>query len=181
MTRTLFAGATVFDGTGAAPAAADVVVENGRIVEVAPGLDGDERVDVSGKHLLPGLFDCHTHVMFSHVDFWRMLQTPFSLMFFEAMHNLRKTLEIGITTIRDAGGADLGVKTAVADGLIPGPRMQISIGMISQTGGHGDEWMPSGVERLFQPYPGSPSVIVAGADEMRRNVRERIPNGAGGW
>jgi hypothetical protein len=55
MTRTLFSGGRVVDGTGADPAEADVVVEDGRILEIGPSLDGDERVDVSGKALLPGL------------------------------------------------------------------------------------------------------------------------------
>jgi N-acyl-D-aspartate/D-glutamate deacylase len=60
MTRTLLRGGLVFDGTGAPPAEADLLVEDGRILEVGPGLDGDEAVDVGGRHLLPGLFDCHT-------------------------------------------------------------------------------------------------------------------------
>src|SRR5438445_225488 len=177
--RTLFAGGQVFDGTGSAPSAADVVIEDGRIVEVGRGLDGEEVIDASGQTLIPGMFDCHTHVMVSHVDMWKMVQAPFSLMFYEAMHNLRRTLEIGITTIRDAGGADLGVKTAVDKGLIEGPRMQISIKMISQTGGHADDWMPSGAEVPFFPaYHGSPSAIVDGPIEMRRKVRELIRDGA---
>ena len=58
MTRTLLRGGRVFDGTGAPPAEADLLVEDGRILEVGPGLDGDEAVDVGGRHLLPGLFDC---------------------------------------------------------------------------------------------------------------------------
>jgi imidazolonepropionase-like amidohydrolase len=180
MTRTLFSGGMLFDGTGAPAAPAEVLVEDGRIVEVGLGLDGDERVDVSGKHLLPGMFDCHTHVMLSHVDFWRHLQAPFSLRFYEAMRNLRGTLEVGITTIRDAGGADLGVKTAVEQGLISGPRMQISINMISQTGGHGDPWLPSGTEAaaFFPAYPGVPDALVNGAEQMRRKVRELIRDGA---
>ena len=177
--RTLFSGGQVFDGTGSAPAASDVVIQDGRFVEIGSGLDGDERVDVSGQTLLPGLFDCHTHVLVSHVDMWKMAQAPFSLMFYEAMHNLRRTLDIGITTIRDAGGADLGIKTALERGLIEGPRMQISIKMISQTGGHGDEWLPSGAEVPFFPvYHGSPSAIVDGPIEMRKKVRELIRDGA---
>ncbi len=178
MTRTLFTGATVVDGTGAEPATADLVVENGRIVEVGSGLDGDERVDLAGKAVLPGLFDCHTHVMFSTIDTMRIIQTPFSYRFYQAMHNLEKTLRVGITTVRDAGGADLGVKQAVEDGLIAGPRMQISLSMISQTGGHGDEWMPSGTNLEVAPYPGVPRTIVDGADEMRRLVRELVRAGA---
>jgi imidazolonepropionase-like amidohydrolase len=177
--RTLFAGGQVFDGTGAAPADADVVVENGRIVAVGPGLDGDERVDASGQTILPGLFDCHTHVLFADVDQWKYLQTPFSLTFYKAMDNMRATLACGITTIRDAGGADLGMKTAVDQGLIAGPRMHISIRMISQTGGHGDDWMACGVAiPFFIEYPGSPNALVDGPEEMRRKVRELIRDGA---
>ena len=62
MTRTLLRGGRVFDGTGSPPAEADLVVEDGRILDVGPGLDGDEAVEVGGRYLLPGLFDCHTHV-----------------------------------------------------------------------------------------------------------------------
>jgi imidazolonepropionase-like amidohydrolase len=178
MTRTLFSGATIVDGTGAEPATADLVVENGRIVEVGSGLDGDECVVLAGKAVLPGLFDCHTHVMFSTIDTMRIIQTPFSYRFYQAMHNLEKTLRVGITTVRDAGGADLGVKQAVEDGLIAGPRMQISLSMISQTGGHGDEWMPSGINLEVAPYPGVPRTIVDGADDMRRLVRELVRAGA---
>ena len=166
------------DGTGADPADADVVVEDGRIVEVGPGLDGGERVDVTGKALLPGLFDCHTHVVFSTIDTMRRIQTPFSYRFYQAMHNLEATLRIGITTVRDAGGADLGVKQAVEDGLIRGPRMQISLGMISQTGGHGDGWLPSGANLRLDSHPGVPNTIVDGPDEMRAKVRELVRMGA---
>jgi imidazolonepropionase-like amidohydrolase len=177
--RTLFSGGQVFDSRTGAVSEADVTIEDGRIVEVGPGLDGDREVSAAGRTLLPGLFDCHTHVMVSHIDMWRLVQQPFSYMFYVAAQNLRATLEAGITTIRDAGGADLGVKEAVEDGLIPGPRMQISIRMLSQTGGHGDEWMPSGTEiALFPPHPGSPPAIVDGPEEMRRKVRELIRNGA---
>jgi imidazolonepropionase-like amidohydrolase len=178
MTRTVYAGATIVDGTGAAPAPADLAVEDGLIVEIGPGLDGDDRVDLAGRAVLPGLFDCHTHVAFSDADTMHYLQTPYSYHYYEALHNLEATLRIGITTIRDAGGADLGIKQAVADGLIRGPRMQISLGMISQTGGHGDGWMPSG-DRLYDyPEPGVPKTIVDGPDEMRRTVRELVRMGA---
>jgi imidazolonepropionase-like amidohydrolase len=179
MTRTLFAGGRIVDGTGANPAEADIAVEDGRIAEVGRGLDGDERVDLAGKAVLPGLFDCHTHVMVSTIDPTTVAQTPFSYRWYQAMENLLATLRIGITTVRDAGGADLGVKQAVADGLIPGPRLQISLAMISQTGGHGDPWVASGSEvRLFPNHPGVPETIVDGTDQMRRKVRELVRMGA---
>src|ERR671919_1365009 len=180
MTRTLFTGARVLDGTGAEPAEVDVVVEDGRILEIGRGLDGDESVDLAGQALLPGLFNCHTHVVVSSIDTMRLIQTPFSYRFFQAAANLEATLRIGITTVRDAGGADLGVKQAVSDGLVRGPRMHISLSMLSQTGGHGDGWMPFGgvLNALLTEHPGVPNTIVNGPDDMRNKVRELIRMGA---
>jgi imidazolonepropionase-like amidohydrolase len=182
VTRTLFHGGDLFDGTGADPAPADVVVEDDRIVDVgAPGsLDGDAGVDLDGRTLLPGLFDCHVHVVFSGLDLLRDLQRPFSYRFFLAARNLEATLRAGITSVRDAAGADAGVKRAVEDGLVPGPRLQISIDILSQTGGHGDEHYPCGctVPILSPSYPGKPSTIVDGPDAMRRAVRELVRAGA---
>src|SRR5690348_10960837 len=179
MTRRVFTGGSVLDGTGSPPARADVAVEDGRIVEVGRGLDGDEAVDCSGATVFPGFFDCHVHVMMSGVDLLRQLQTPFSYPFYEAVHNLRRTLAQGITHVRDAGGADLGVAEAVRNGLIAGPRMQIAISMLSQTGGHGDGWHVCGAEvPLMGPHPGRPNTVVDGPDEMRRTVRELLRAGA---
>jgi imidazolonepropionase-like amidohydrolase len=179
MTRTVFRGGSVFDGTGADPRPADVTVEDGRIVDVGPGLDGDEAVELGGRTLLPGLFDTHVHVTIDSVDAWRVANQPFSYHFFVAARNLATTLRAGITSIRDAGGADLGIKQAVDESLIVGPRMQISLTMLSQTGGHGDDWYVSGVEiPLLPSYPGMPSSIVDGPDEMRRKVRELHRAGA---
>src|SRR5919199_3277225 len=177
--RRIFTGGQVFDGTGSPAAKADVVVEDGRVVEVGLGLDGDEAVDCSGATVLPGFFDCHVHVMMSGVDVLRNLETPFSYRFYEAVHNLRRTLAQGVTSVRDAGGADLGVAEAVRNGLIAGPRMQIAISMLSQTGGHGDGWHVCGAEvPLMRPHPGRPATVVDGADEMRRTVRELLRAGA---
>ena len=177
--RTVFTGGRVFDGTGAPVAEADIAIEDGLIAEVGVGLDGDEQVDVSGSTLLPGLFDTHVHVMFGHLDMWKHLQTPFSYRFYDAIKNLDATIRVGITTVRDAGGADLGVKRAVEEGIVRGPRLQISLTMLSQTGGHGDGWMPSGAgAELFPNYPGMPSQIVDGVEEARRKIRELVRNGA---
>jgi imidazolonepropionase-like amidohydrolase len=179
VSRTVLAGGRVFDGTGAPPRQADVVVEAGRILEVGRGLDGDEAVDLSGRCLLPGLFDCHTHVTLTDINLLRHLQTPFSYRFYETARNLAATLEAGVTTVRDAAGADAGIKRAVADGLVPGPRLQISLTLLSQTGGHGDGWFPSGQEVRFWPaYPGMPDGLVDGPEAMRRKVRELIRAGA---
>ena len=179
MTRLLFTNASIFDGTGSPLSEGQVLVEDGTILEVGSGLDGDEEIDLGGRALLPGLFDTHVHVAISHIDTWMLLHQPFSMEFYEAARNLRLTLDAGITTIRDAGGADLGVKEAVATGMIPGPRMQVSLIMLSQTGGHGDGWLASGnTTELFIPHPGRPSGIVDGPEEMRLKVRELVRAGA---
>jgi imidazolonepropionase-like amidohydrolase len=113
----------------------------------------------------------------SAISLMRALQDPFSYQYFEAVRNLSATLDCGITTVRDAGGADLGIQRAVADGLIDGPRLRIAITILSQTAGHGDGWLPSGIV-LDVPDPGRPSGIVDGPDEMRKRVRELVRAGA---
>lgn len=179
--RTVLRGGRVFDGTGATIADADVVVEDGRIADVGPGLDGDEAVDVSGRTLLPGLFDCHVHLAFRYEDFDEVAMThrPFSYRFFPIAQTLRWTLELGITTCRDASGADLGLKMAVEDGTLVGPRMQISVNMISMTGGHSDAWLPSGtVGSWGVTYPGMPDGVCDGLAGVEAKTREMIRAGA---
>jgi imidazolonepropionase-like amidohydrolase len=179
VTRTVFTGGQVFDGTGSEPARADVLVDGDRILAIGTDLDADEQVDCTGRTVLPGMFDTHVHVVVSDVGLRGRLQRPFSYQFYEAERNLRRTLELGITTVRDAGGADLGIKQAVEDGLITGPRMQISISMISPTGGHGDGWTPAGhCVPLTVPHPGRPATIVDGPDEMRKVTRTLLRAGA---
>lgn len=177
--RTVLTGGDVLDVRSGTVARADVVVEDGLIAELGSGLDADDADDVSGLTLLPGLIDCHTHVMFTRFDYLELLQRPFSLQFYEAAANLRATLEGGITTARDAWGADLGVKQAVERGFVPGPRLHIAVSMLSQTGGHGDPWFPCGATLDFAPvHPGRPSGLADGADELRKRVRELARAGA---
>jgi len=179
--RTVLTGGRVFDGTGAPFADADVAFEGGRIVDVGPGLDGDEGVNVSGRSLLPGLFDCHIHVTGRYEDFDEtlMLHRPFTYRFLLYPSILKQVLSLGITTIRDAGGADLGVKMAVDDGVVLGPRMQISVNMVSITGGHADPWLPSGGQSTVfgVPFPGMPDGV-CDAEGVRTKVREMIRAGA---
>ena len=181
MGRMVFHGGVVFDGSGAAPASADVAIDDGHIVDVGPGLDGDEGVDCAGKALLPGFFDCHVHLAFRYEDFdeYARMQEPFTLAFFRMAQNLRTTLALGITTVRDAAGADAGLKAAVEEGTLVGPRMQISVTMLSMTGGHNDPWLPSGTRGVFGvEYPGMPSGVCDGVDGVSRAVREVIRAGA---
>jgi imidazolonepropionase-like amidohydrolase len=181
MTRTILTNGTIFDGTGAAPTVGDVAFEGGRIVDIGTGLDGDESVDCTGQLVTPGLFDCHVHFM-ADGDFSpnTHLGTPFSMNYFQAAERMQRTLACGITSVREAGGTDLGVKEAQEHGLIPGPRMQLSITILSQTGGHGDSWEVCGAHMpgMMDEHPGRPHNIVDGPDEMRKKVRELIRAGA---
>jgi imidazolonepropionase-like amidohydrolase len=177
--RTLIHGGDVFDGSGSSPEPADVVVESGRIVDVGIGLDGDSAIDATGLTVLPGLIDCHVHVISSGFDVVKRASEPFSYQFYGAQRNLMRTLDIGVTTVRDAAGADLGMKYAVADGSIDGADLSIAISMLSQTGGHSDGWNVHGdVHRFAVPHPGRPDGVVDGVEGMRLRVRELIRAGA---
>ncbi|MGB8861414.1 MAG: amidohydrolase family protein [Ilumatobacteraceae bacterium] len=182
MTRLLIRGGIVVDGIGHEPHPADVVLEAGRIVAVGPGLDGDTEIDATGHTVYPGFIDCHVHFMADgNLDPMLGVQTPFSLNFFLAAERMARTLATGVTTVREAGGSDLGVKAAQQRGLAPGPDMQISIAILSQTGGHGDSWQPCGAHLpglIGLAHPGKPDNIVDGPEAMRKKVRELVRAGA---
>jgi imidazolonepropionase-like amidohydrolase len=172
-------GGRVFDVVSGEFQAADVLLEDGLIRTVGSGLDGDAEFDATGLSVLPGLIDAHVHVMVPYFDMVKLLETPFSQFFYQAEQILKKTLDIGITHVRDANGADLGVQTAVAQGLIDGPDLDISIQALGQTGGHSDSWMAAGTcVPLLPTHPGRPESVVDGADDMRLRVRELIRAGA---
>jgi imidazolonepropionase-like amidohydrolase len=181
MSKTLLTGCRIFDGTGSDLRNQDLLIEGETLRLVGQGAEAgaDETVDLAGATVLPGFIDSHVHVCLSTLDLIANLGYPFSYQFFLAERNLRRTLDVGITTVRDASGADLGIQRAVDDGLIDGPALRISIIALSQTGGHGDHWLPSGnVPEVLKEHPGRPSGIVDGPDEARKRVRELIRDGA---
>ena len=160
--------AYAFDGTRFLPGGATILVEGDRIEGVEPGWgEMPEHVEVAeyAGTVLPGLFDCHVHVMTRDFNLARAEQQAFSLQYYEGKRNLSLLLDQGITSARDAAGADLGVKQAIAQELIEGPRLQIAISMLSQTGGHGDVHLPSGGRRsipMMTAHPGRPHPVVDG-------------------
>ncbi|MBN8579318.1 MAG: amidohydrolase family protein [Anaerolineae bacterium] len=186
MTYQLIRNGTLIDGTGAAPLMdAAVLVKDNRIQAVGkansirlPDAQTTE-IDANGGFILPGMIDTHVHIMLEGVNIVRDMMTPFSMRFYNSVKYLKNTIDAGITSVRDAGGADAGTKQAVESGVILGPRLQISISVLTTTGGHGDGWMLSGMEYdLFMAYPGFPECRVDGVEECRRKVREVLRAGA---
>ena len=178
-------GVRLIDGTGADPVErATVVIDGDRIDAVGPAdavkIPQDAAViDAEGMTLLPGLIDCHVHVFGQWgYDLLRGLMTPPSLSLLYAVPNTRATVEAGITTVRDAGGAPAGVKMAIERGLFPGPRMLVSVSFLSQTGGHGDSMMPCCIDLGDNLLPDVPLGVVDGEEAMRAKVREILRAGA---
>lgn len=182
-TNLLIKNATIIDGAGKEPFLSSVHVKGNKINKIGDfGSENqfDKVIDATGLYLLPGMIDCHVHVMINKYNMMEHMNTPFSLNFYKSISNLKKLLHAGITTARDAGGADLGVKMALKNNMVSGPKLKISISPLSITGGHIDAWMPSGIQPylLNPPYPGNPSGICDGVDEVRKRVREVLRSGA---
>lgn len=175
---------TLIDGNGGKPIPnASILIKNQEIVdcgaEEALKLPNEKirLIDAEGGFILPGFIDCHVHIMWNGFQFENALFTPLSTYFYQATEYLRQTLDVGVTTIRDAGMADYGVKMAVEQGLIQGPRLQISVMPLSTTGGHFDMELKSG-HSVKTEYPGLPDAVCDGPDEVRRRVREVLRAGA---
>ena len=177
---------TVIDGNGGTPIpdAAVLIRDNkiravGRKADISLPAGEVTTIDAGGGSILPGLIDAHVHLMLENINVERMMAKPFSLRFYESIDIMRRTIDAGITTVRDAGGADLGLKTAVENGLVVGPRVQISVTALSITGGHADGWFPSDNSFHLMPgYPGMPTNICDGVEDVRRKVREVLRAGA---
>jgi imidazolonepropionase-like amidohydrolase len=125
------------------------------------------RIDLEGRSLLPGIIDSHVHLCLdgSPDPVGALIREPDPIITLKAAEFARRTLLAGVTTIRDMGGKggiDLGLRTAIRSGLIPGPRMLASGRLICMTGGHG--WQ-------FGREADSP-------DEVRKAAREQIRAGA---
>lgn len=186
MTYTLIHNGTLIDGTGASPIEkAAILIENNRIRAAGPqktiSRPGGEAIelDAQGGFIMPGFIDAHVHLMLEEVNLIEILTTPFSFNFYQAIDRMRRTLEAGVTTVRDAGGADVGLKQAVERELAPGPRMQLSVTILSTTGGHLDFWLPSGTDLALLPsYPGRPDGICDGVEAVRQKVRQVLRAGA---
>jgi imidazolonepropionase-like amidohydrolase len=175
-------GGVLIDGTGHEPVGkAAVIVEDGRIVNAGPESAvqiprGARIFDAAGRTILPGFIDCHVHSAYRARDMRQHLLNPPSYNILCSLPILRATLECGVTTARDTGGADTGFRRAIEDGAVVGPRLLVSIVMMSQTGGHGDPWVPAGLRVPRRSW--LPNNIADGVEGVRRLARELLMAGA---
>ena len=179
-------GVTLIDGTGDSPVEnATVLVNDDRIelvvaaesVQIPPDT---EVIDASGLTMLPGLIDCHDHLAsfgYELASRWGLTESR-SLRHMRIASVLKQTLESGYTTVRDAGRLDAGFRQAVDEGLVPGPRLQVALSIITPTGGIGDHVSPSGYGHPAPPDPALPSGVANGPEAMRAKVREMVRAGA---
>jgi imidazolonepropionase-like amidohydrolase len=176
---------TIIDGSGDDPLMGTMLIEGERITALGRQnqvtIPRDATViDAMGGSILPGLIDCHVHFLLEYPDILRGLITRPSLHLLQAIPRMRATLEAGFTTVRDAGGSPAGLKIAVERGIVVGPRMQVAISIISQTGGHADGFFPCCVDigffgmRLYDVPVG----VADGVEEVRKTTREILRAGA---
>lgn len=184
---TLLRGARVFDGRRFLDGPHDLVLRSGLIESVTPSsaaidvadAGGADVLDCVGQTITPGFIDAHLHLMTSQLSLADIFDKPFSLPYYESVGYARTVLHSGVTTVRDAGFADAGMREAVNRGVIEGPRMKIAIAIMSMTGGHGDIWLQSGVDaEQFVETPGRPSGIADGVDEVLKATRRLFRAGA---
>ena len=175
MTRTLLRSAAYLD-VDAGEIAHDDIVIDGEII--GSGGEADETVDCRGMLLVPGFIDCHTHVALTEGLSNDSIDLPRSVRALSAVPVLRTLLSLGITTVRDAWGADAGLRLAVERGWIDGPQLLVSLRQVCTTGGIGDHWAAAAGHVDNYGDPSMPNPVFDGPDEARAAVRRMVRAGA---
>ncbi len=160
----------------------ELLVEDKTIKEVSSRpirADDATVIDCGKRTLMPGLIDAHVHVCLSEVYLRRLENIPLTLMTARAVDLMRGMLDRGFTSVRDTGGADWGLKTAVEEGLVPGPRLFIAGRAIGPTGGHSDgrRRTDSGGGCYCCNALRFTMEISDGADQVRKAAREQMRQG----
>jgi imidazolonepropionase-like amidohydrolase len=175
----------VFDGITVHPGWS-VLVRGDRILGVGPALEAAtptdaRRIALKGMTLLPGLIEGHSHLLLHPYDetSWndQVLHEPLALRVARAVNHARRTLEAGFTTVRDlgsegAGEADVGLKQAIEQGIVPGPRMLVVTRAIVATGSYG----PRGFDPRWDIPQGAEEA--SGLDAVTQVTRSQISKGA---
>ncbi len=185
MTNTLlFKNAVVIDGTSAEARPGHYVLVEGntiREVSAAPIASASATaIDLKGRTLMPGLIDCHVHVVATMANLARNAAMPTSFQALKSVAVMDGMLKRGFTSVRDASGADYGLKLAVEEGLFRAPRLFIAGKSLSQTGGHGDlrGRFDDRDFCLCHARLGLLSRVADGVDAVRKAVREELKAGA---
>jgi imidazolonepropionase-like amidohydrolase len=189
-TTTLFQNVRVFDGkSGTVSAASNVLIKGNIIASVS---SADIAVDPKasptiiaggGRVLMPGLIEAHWHAMMVAPTFATALTADMGYINLLAGREAEATLMRGFTTVRDMGGPTFGLKRAIDEGIIAGPRIYPSGAFISQTAGHGDFRQLSDIPRtpntpLSYPEQIGVAAIADSPDEVRLRTRENLMRGA---
>lgn len=183
---TLFREVRVFSGTAdRLSAPVDVLVVGNRIARIAAGQPvpgGATVIDGAGRTLMPGLIDAHWHMALAAVPLTVAMTGDANYLALLAAREAEAVLQRGFTSVRDAGGPVFGLKRAIDEGLVAGPRIYPSGAMVSQSGGHGDFRLPHEVPRagdaLSHGERMGAGMIADGPDAVLRRVREQLMLGA---
>lgn len=179
----LFTGGRVLDSeAGALRDGLQVLVRGERIIDIGANLSApsDARtINLGGRTLMPGLIDCHVHVVAESLDLWSNMIVPSSLSALRSARVMEEALMRGFTTLRDLGGADIGLVKGVEDGLIDGPRLIICGKGLTTTGGHADlRARTDNRPGMMSDRLGSMGIIANGVDAVRETCRTLIKEGA---
>ena len=128
-------------------------------------------IDGESKYVLPGFIDCHTHILAKGFHKEENMANPLAIHFYNAVPHGKQTVNAGVTTIRDCGSADFGVKLAQQRGLFTAPKLEICVTPLVMTGGHFDLMLPSGFDMEII-YPGFPKGRCDGPSEVLKKTRE---------
>src|ERR1700683_3254145 len=182
MAVTVLRNASVLDAEqGTLAEGQSVVIEDGRIADLGPGLTapGDALVlDVAGRTVMPGLIDAHAHPAVVDQELFGLAEWPPTYVAARASRVLAGMLARGFTSIRDVGAGEVGLARAIEEGYFQGPRMFYGGKQLTQTGGAGDWRAPSRSVYDDNYYSPAIGVICDGVPEVRRAVREEVRRGA---
>lgn len=187
--RVLLHGLRLIDGTGRPPVPDAALLIEGEVIgwagdaaRLPADLGPVRRLDLAGRTLCPGFIDTHVHFALpgpAGNPLQGLYELP-SYRTLKVLDRLRTTLENGVTTARDLMGLDAGFRQAVAERRIPGPRLLVSVTMLSQRAGHADFTLAGGIDGLAVAvtFPESPRSLVGSVDDMRARVRDLVAAGA---